>query len=69
MAQDQCQRVAEEGDAMTPEQQKTVNARQAQGFKVVAKDRDVIRLTNGADKRVVFPDGSEKRGNHYVARG
>jgi len=53
---------------MTPAQQKTVNARQAEGFKVVAKDRDVIRLTNGADKRVVFPDGSEKRGNHYVAR-
>lgn len=54
---------------MTPTQQKTVNERQAQGFKVVGKDRDgVIRLTNGADKRVVFPDGSEKRGNHYVVK-
>lgn len=55
---------------MTPEQQKTVNERQAQGFKIVGKDRDgVIRITNGADKRVVFHNGSEKRGHHYVARG
>lgn len=55
---------------MTPEQQKTVNARQAQGFKVVGKDHDgVIRLTKGADARVVFTNGSEKRGQHYLARG
>jgi hypothetical protein len=55
---------------MTPAQQRTVNARQAAGFKIVGKDRDgVIRLTNGADKRVVFKDGSEKRGHHYVVRG
>lgn len=55
---------------MTPAQQQTVNARQAVGFKIVGKDLDgVIRITNGADKRVVFQDGSEKRGHHYVARG
>lgn len=55
---------------MTPEQRKTIDERQAQGFKVVFTDPDgVIRITKGADKRVVFHNGSEKRGHHYVARG
>jgi hypothetical protein len=55
---------------MTPAQQKTVNERQAQGFQVVFTDPDgVIRLIKGADARLVFHNGSEKRGQHYLARG
>lgn len=55
---------------MTPAQKKTIDTRKAQGFQVVFTDPDgVIRLTKGADKRVVFQDGSEKRGHHYVVRG
>jgi hypothetical protein len=55
---------------MTPEQQKTVDERKAEGFQVVGKDHDgVIRLTKGADARVVFHNGSEKRGQHYLAKG
>lgn len=49
---------------MTPAQQRTVAARVAQGFKVVEVSHDVVRITKGPDARVVFPDGSEKRGNH-----
>lgn len=55
---------------MTSEQQQTINTRQAEGFRVVGKDFDgVIRITKGADARVVFHNGSEKRGQHYVKRG
>jgi hypothetical protein len=54
---------------MTPEQQKTIDERKAQGFQVVGKDYDgVVRITKGADARVVFKNGSEKRGQHYLAR-
>lgn len=50
---------------MTPEQQKTIKARKAEGFQVVGKDADgVIRITKGGDQRVVFTNGSEKRGQH-----
>lgn len=49
---------------MTPLQSKAVAARVAEGFKVVEVCHDVVRITRGADARVVFPDGSEKRGNH-----
>lgn len=55
---------------MTPEQQRTIDERKTQGFQVVGKDHDgVIRILNGADARVVFHNGSEKRGQHYLAKG
>jgi hypothetical protein len=54
---------------VTPEQQKTVNERQAAGFKVVGKDFDgTLRIVKGADQRVVFTDGREKRGQHDFIR-
>lgn len=55
---------------MTPAQLKTVSDRESQGYRVIGTDRDgVIRLTNGADQRVVFKDGSEKRAQHdYLKR-
>jgi 2-oxoglutarate dehydrogenase complex dehydrogenase (E1) component-like enzyme len=34
------------------------------GFKVTAKGQDVVRVTNGADKRIVLPCGLVKRANH-----
>ena len=50
---------------MTPAQEKTVSERESEGFRVIGTDRDgVIRMTNGADQRVVFKDGSEKRAQH-----
>lgn len=55
---------------MTPEQKKTIEVRKAEGFQVVGKDFDgVVRITKGADARVVFHNGSEKRGQHYLAKG
>lgn len=54
---------------MTPAQQKTVSEREAKGFRVIGTDRDgVIRMTNGADQRVVFKDGTEKRAQHDYLR-
>lgn len=54
---------------MTPAQEKTVSERESEGFRVIGTDRDgVIRMTNGADQRVVFKDGSEKRAQHDYMR-
>jgi len=49
---------------MTPLQRVTVNQLVADGFKVVETCRDIIRLTKGADARLVRSDGSQKRANH-----
>lgn len=49
---------------MTPIQRKTVNALVADGFRVVLAAKEVVRLTKGADRRVVMQDGSQKRANH-----
>ena len=49
---------------MTPLQLATVNQLVADGFKVVETCRDIIRLTKGADARLVRQDGSQKRANH-----
>lgn len=55
---------------MTPEQSKTIEERKAEGFQVVGTDFDgVVRITKGADARVVFGNGREKRGQHYLAKG
>jgi hypothetical protein len=49
---------------MTNNQRATVNQLVADGFKVVTASVEVVRLTKGADRRIVFPDGSQKRANH-----
>lgn len=53
---------------MTPEQRGTVEMRKAEGFKVVEQCSNATRISKGADHRVVFRDGSEKRGNHSTRR-
>ena len=49
---------------MTPTQQQTVNHLIADGFHIVLQAKDIVRLTKGADKRVVQADGTQKRGWH-----
>ncbi|MBU0792068.1 MAG: hypothetical protein KKC55_16595 [Gammaproteobacteria bacterium] len=49
---------------MTNNQRATVNQLVADGFKVVTASVEVVRVTKGADRRIVFPDGSQKRANH-----
>lgn len=53
---------------MTPIQQKTVDALVGQGFKVVETCTDIVRLTKGADNRLVRANGEQMRANHYFAR-
>jgi hypothetical protein len=53
---------------MTPAQQTTVNQHKSEGFTVILEAREIVRLTKGADKRLVLPDGSVKRGNHMNGR-
>jgi hypothetical protein len=50
---------------MTPIQRDTVNQLVADGFQVVLAASDIVRLTKGADKRLVRADGSVKRANHF----
>lgn len=49
---------------MTNNQRATVNQLVADGFQVVTASVEVVRLTKGADRRIVFPDGSQNRANH-----
>lgn len=51
---------------MTPEQRGTVDMRKAEGFKVVEQCSNATRISKGADHRLVFRDGSEKRGYHSI---
>jgi hypothetical protein len=53
---------------MTPTQRATVNQLVADGFKVVETCRDIVRMTKGADARLVRQDGSQKRANHVEHR-
>lgn len=53
---------------MTPNQRKTVNDLVADGFRVVLAAKEIVRVTKGADRRVVMQDGSQRRGNH-IERG
>lgn len=43
----------------------------AEGFAVSTRSKDVVRVARGNDKRIVMPDGSQKRSNHthYQAAG
>lgn len=49
---------------MTPAQRATVSQLKADGFEVIATTVEVVRVTKGEDRRIVFPDGSQKRANH-----
>ncbi|MFT8234695.1 hypothetical protein ACLNBI_24510 [Pseudomonas guariconensis] len=49
---------------MTPAQEITVAQLKSQGFAQVVEGREVVRMTKGADCRVVMADGSQKRGKH-----
>lgn len=49
---------------MTPRQSKTVEQLKADGFLVSAKSSEIVRMTKGADKRIVMADGTQKRANH-----
>ena len=56
------------GSAMTPEQKFTVDTLRAIGFHIVLQAKDIVRMTKGADKRLVRADGSVMRANH-IERG
>ncbi len=49
---------------MTPAQEITVAQLNSQGFAKVVEGREIVRMTKGADRRVVMADGSQKRGYH-----
>lgn len=50
---------------MTPAQTATVAPLLRAGFTLVAEGREIVRVSKGADKRVIFKDGSQKRGQHH----
>lgn len=49
---------------MTTAQQNTVSQLQAIGFRIVEQCSDIVRLSKGADKRLVRADGTQKRAQH-----
>lgn len=53
---------------MTPSQRQTVNAHKAEGFEFILSTPEIVRMTRGADARVVMADGSQKRGYHVDMR-
>lgn len=53
---------------MTPLQRATYDARVKEGFKLVVESGDIVRVTRHGDNRVIYKDGSQKRG-HHVAPG
>lgn len=53
---------------MTPAQRSTVNELKADGFELITETPEIVRMTKGADKRVVMADGTQKRGYHYDGR-
>lgn len=53
---------------MTAAQQKTVDNLVAEGFEVIVDAGEIVRLTRGADRRVVMADGKQKRGHHHDGR-
>lgn len=52
---------------MTPLQQSSVDRLKAQGFAVVERCYSCVRLTKGADARLVLRDGTTKRAQHKLA--
>lgn len=53
---------------MTPAQQATVTQLLAQGFEQILESREIVRMTRAGDRRVVFGDGTQKRGHHIDMR-
>jgi len=49
---------------MTPAQTQTVQQLRDEGFLVSAKSNEIVRMTKGADKRIVMVDGTQKRARH-----
>lgn len=49
---------------MAPAQRVTVTQLKAQGFEQIAEGREIVRMTKANDRRVVFADGTQKRGHH-----
>jgi hypothetical protein len=52
---------------MTPAQKDTVARLKAEGFELIV-EAGVVRVTRGADRRIIFEDGSQKRGHHVDLR-
>jgi hypothetical protein len=53
---------------MSPAQRRTLTQLQAQGFTLVVEAREIVRVSRHGDHRVIFTDGTQKRG-HHVERG
>lgn len=51
---------------MTPAQIAIIDPLRRAGFQIVVEADEVVRVTRGADKRVIFKDGSQKRGHHVA---
>lgn len=49
---------------MTTAQRIAVQQLQSIGFGIVEQNSDIVRLSKGADKRLVRADGTVKRANH-----
>lgn len=49
--------------------ERTVNKLKLEGFQVIASSKEIVRMTRGADRRVVMADGSQRRGHHVDMRG
>jgi len=49
---------------MTPPQAMQVARLQSQGFALTQELKDAVRMVRGADIRIVFADGTMKRGHH-----
>lgn len=53
---------------MTPAQKIAVSQLKSQGFEQIVEGREIVRMTKGADRRVVMADGSQKRGYHIECK-
>lgn len=53
---------------MTPAQRNTVAQLKVAGFELVTESAEIVRMTKGADRRIVFADGSQKRAHHAEHR-
>lgn len=49
---------------MNTAQLETVNLLVADGFRVIVAGKEIIRLTRGADRRVVMREGTQRRAHH-----
>ena len=47
-------------------QEKVVSGLVAEGFMVVERNRDIVRLSKGSDARLVRQDGTIKRAQHVI---